>query len=664
MEHGAASPDEMMFYSTRSKLIVSFISVSLLVGMVSLIVGGQMLYNSILSETSHRVRQDLNVARVIYDDRVSAIRLSLETIGLSGDVRSALGAGDTLSLMTLLNQVAERGNLDFAGVVSSDGGVLCRMGAYAPAGGVLPGRNLMAELALTRKKAVAGTVVLNQAMLRQEEPELARRALIQSRTEEQDEKGTQAEAGAGLVIAAAVPVTVDGRHLGVIYGGILLNRDQSIVDKIGGTVFKNEVYKGHKMGNATIFFKDLRVSTNVMGEDGTRAIGTHASNDVTQRVLINGKRWTDRAFVVNDWYITAYEPITDIFNSRVGMLYVGVLEAKYADVRQRALWVFSGITLAGVALSIGLGWLLASRILGPVNQLIRASVEISKGNLLPEIGPISKSDIGLLQKKFEKMARALREREQRRHEEHETRLLQSEKQASVGKLAAGVAHEINNPLTAVLTFTHLILRRKSLPEDVREDLETVTLQTERVRNIVKGLLNFSRQTRLDPEPINLNRLMGDCLSLMENNALIRGVSLNFERKESLPMVTLDRNHFQSVVVNMIINALDATKPGGQIHIHFRSATFMGRVGMEIVIRDTGSGIEPEHLDKLFDPFFTTKEVGKGTGLGLAVSAGIVERHGGSISVQSKVGEGSTFAIWLPVEPEKSRIGCEHQKGSR
>ncbi len=661
-----------MFYSTRSKLIVSFISVSLLVGIVSLIVGGQMLYNSILSEAHHRVSQDLNVARVIYDDRVNAIRLSLETIGLSGDVHSALDTGDRMSLMSLLDQVAIRGNLDFAGVVSPDGAVICRMGAYAPADGVLPGKNPVTEFVLTTGDAVAGTVVLDQAMLGQENPKLAQRVLIQSPTDNQDNRGIQTEAGDGLAIAAAVPVTVDGRPLGIIYGGIVLNRDQSIVDKIGDTVFKNELYKGHKMGNATIFFKDLRVSTNVMKKDGTRAIGTHASNEVTQRVLNGGKRWTDRAFVVNNWYITAYEPITDIFNNRVGMLYVGVLEAKYADVRQRALWVFSGITLAGVALSIGLGWLLANRILGPVNQLIKASVEISNGNLLPEIGPISKSDIGLLQKKFEKMASALREREQQRHEEHETRMLQSEKQASVGKLAAGVAHEINNPLTAVLTFTHLILRRKSLPDDVREDLKTVALQTERVRNIVKGLLNFSRQTHLDPESINLNRLMGDCVSLMENNALIRGVGLNFKRKDSLPMVTLDRNHFQSVIVNIIINALDATKPGGQIYIHFRSATFMGRTGIEIVIRDTGSGIDPEHLDKLFDPFFTTKEVGKGTGLGLAVSAGIVERHGGSISVQSKVGKGSAFAIWLPVKPEKSspqnnkwcdQPSCEPQTGS-
>ena len=637
-----------MLYSTRSKLIVSFLSVSLLVGCVSLIVGGQMLYNSVLSEAHHRVRQDLNVARVIYDDRVNTIKLSLEMTGISAETRSALTAGNTSVLTALLKQVAERANLDFAGFVSPDGRIMCRIGEFASQNHRFPGRSPVAELALARGSSLAGTVVLSREILQAESPALARMARTQIQSNFQSPSAPPSEENAGLAIAAAVPIAADNIPLGAIYGGMLLNRDPSIVDKIGDTVFKNEIYNGRNLGTATIFFRDLRIATNVLLENGQRAIGTHASNEVTQQVLINGKKWSDRAFVVKDWYITAYEPITDIFNQRVGMLYVGVLEAKYSDVRSKALWVFASIILTGVALSIALGWVLASRIVLPVNQLIHASSEISQGNLSPEIDPISKSDIGLLQKKFKTMATALQEREQRRHEEHETRLIQSEKQASVGKLAAGVAHEINNPLTAVLTFTHLILRRNDLSDEVRKDLETIALQTERVRKIVKGLLDFSRQTRLDPEPVNVNRLLEDCVQLMDNQALIRGVILNIDREDKLPVLPLDRNQFQSVIVNMILNALDATEPGGTIDLSARRASPEGRDGVKIVIRDTGSGIQPEHLDKLFDPFFTTKEVGKGTGLGLAVSAGVVERHGGTISVRSEIGLGSTFTIRLPV----------------
>jgi two-component system NtrC family sensor kinase len=240
----------------------------------------------------------------------------------------------------------------------------------------------------------------------------------------------------------------------------------------------------------------------------------------------------------------------------------------------------------------------------------------------------------------------------RRRAEAENRLIQSEKQASVGRLAAGVAHEINNPLTGVLTYTHMLLRRKDIEDDIRSDLQTIAESTERVRKIVKGLLDFSRQIKLDKEPTEVNRLVSSAISLMDNQALVKGVTIKFNPGENLPMLTLDRNQFQSVLLNMIINALDATEPGGTINIYTAtglSASDTGHKGVEITIADTGCGIPADNLDKLFDPFFSTKEVGQGTGLGLSVSYGIVQRHGGTIRVQSELGKGSTFFIWIPIE---------------
>jgi two-component system NtrC family sensor kinase len=379
-----------------------------------------------------------------------------------------------------------------------------------------------------------------------------------------------------------------------------------------------------------------------------------ASEEVTKHVLTEGNKWTDRAFVVNDWYITAYEPIEDIFGQRVGMLYVGVLEAKYADVRWKALSLFILITVAGMVLALGLGYIIANKMSRPVQQLIEASNQVSQGNLSPEIGPISKSEVGVLQKTFKEMLTSIQERDKRQRVESEIKLLQSEKQASVGKLAGGVAHEINNPLTGIVTFTHMLLRRNDIPEEVRTDLETIGQETERVRKIVKGLLDFSRQTELDREPTDVNRLVRQAITLVENQALIKGVNLTFEPGDGLPMVTLDRNQMQSVLLNIIINALDATDPGGSITITTNigiSTSKPGQKGIEILCTDTGCGIPPENLNRLFDPFFTTKDVGHGTGLGLSVSYGIVERHGGTIWVQSKVGKGSTFKVWLPTEEQ-------------
>ncbi|MFX1553124.1 MAG: cache domain-containing protein [Promethearchaeota archaeon] len=455
-----------------------------------------------------------------------------------------------------------------------------------------------------------------------------------------------------MALGATIPFLDNGEVIGALYGGVLLNRRQGIVDTVRDTVFQQEIYNGRSIGTATIFFKDIRISTNVLTPQGKRAIGTRVSEEVRERVLIEGKKWVGRAFVVSDWYITAYEPIEDILGDRVGMLYVGVLEAKYVDVRRKALSIFVLLTLAGIALAIGLGYLLEDKIMEPVRRLIGASAQVSQGNLSPEIGPISRSEVGILQKTFTEMLASLRERDRRQKAESEIRLLQSEKQASIGKLAAGVAHEINNPLTGVLTFTHMLLRRKDIGDDIRSDLRKIAHATERVREIVKGLLDFSRQTKLDPEPLDVNRLVQSTMSLLENQALVRGIRLIFEPGEELPMLTLDRSQVESALLNIILNALDATEPGESITLSTGIGIFATqgyRKGVEIAVIDTGCGIPPENLDKLFDPFFTTKEVGQGTGLGLAVSYGIVKRHGGTIRVQSEVGRGSTFTIWLPID---------------
>jgi two-component system NtrC family sensor kinase len=641
-----------LFYSTRSKLILSFLGVSILVSGVALIVGGQLLYKAVLNEATTRVRLDLNAAREIYLTHIKGVKVALNVTTLGPVFRTSLEKHDAQKLVGLLRNVAHQTELDFAGIVTKEGKTLCRIGPHSIPREPSP-PNPIANLALQQRTAVSGTVILNNEFLFAEDPELANRARIKFVPTKRATPRLETEELSGMALVSAVPVLEAGNFLGVLYGGVLLNRSQEIVDRVRDTVFQQETYNGRSIGTATIFLNDLRISTNVVSPDGNRAIGTLASEEVKEHVLEEGKKWIDRAFVVNDWYITAYEPIEDIFGQRVGMLYVGVLEAKYADVRRKALSIFIIVTMAGMALAIGLGIFIANRTSRPVQQLIEASIQVSEGNLSPEIGPISKSNIGVLQKTFKEMLTSLQERDKR----SEIKLLQSEKQASIGKLAGGVAHEINNPLTGIFTFTHMLLRQKDLPAEVRSDLETIAQETERVRKIVKGLLDFSRQTELDREPTDVNRLVRYTLSLVENQALIKGINLNFEPGEGLPMITLDRNQMQSVFLNIIINALDATEPGGSITIATGigvSASKPDQKGVEITCTDTGCGIPSENLDKLFDPFFTTKEIGQGTGLGLAVSYGIIEGHGGTIWVQSKVGRGSTFTLWLPIEGESAK----------
>jgi two-component system NtrC family sensor kinase len=637
-----------MLYSTRSKLIASFLGVSLLVGAASLLIGVRLVNEHVFGEALNRVRQDLNAANEMYLTRAKHVKTSLSITTLGFAFVASVRDRNTTELALRLERMAKLAGLDFAGVVAEDGSALCRIG---PNPFPRPGRrveNPLAKPVLEQGVAVSGTAILSSEFLVEENYELAERARVPLVAGPEAAVGAREEIGSGMAMAAAVPVFDGDQLLGVLYGGILLNRSESFVDTVRETVFQGESFKGRSIGTATIFLNDVRIATNVLTPEGQRALGTRVSPAVRDHVLGKGKLWTDRAFVFSDWFITAYSPIETISGRRAGMLYVGVLEERYTDIRRQMLTVFILLTGGVMLAAAGLGYFIAHRITSPIQGLIQASRQVSEGNLTPDIGPSEKGEIGLLQNTFREMVAAMG----RRHAASEARIIQTQKQASVGQLAAGVAHEINNPLTGVLTYTHMLLRRKELDPEMRSDLQIIAEATERVRKIVKGLLDFSRQTKLDPEPTDINRLVAASIALIENQALMKGVALKFQPGENLPELTLDRSQIQSVIINIVINALDATGPGGAIRI-FTAAGLTGkpsgRKGVEITIADTGSGISPENLDKLFEPFFTTKPVGQGTGLGLAVSQGIVQHHGGHIRVQSEAGKGSRFFIWLPAE---------------
>jgi two-component system NtrC family sensor kinase len=637
-----------MLYSTRSKLIAGFMAVTLLVGAASLFIGVRLVDEHVFGEALNRVSQDLNAANEMYLTRVKHVKTSLSITTLGFAFISSVRERNTVDLALRLERMSKLAELDFAGVVDPRGDVICRIGpnAFPP-----PGRrpaNPLTQMVLEQRVSVSGTVILPKDVLVEENHELAERARILLASGPESPSNAREEVTAGMTIAAAVPIFEGSSFVGVLYGGILLNRGEAFVDTVRDTVFQGESFGGKSIGTATLFLNDVRIATNVLTPEGKRALGTRVSPRVEEHVLGKGRRWTDRAFVFSDWYITAYSPIETISGRRAGMLYVGVVEEKYADIRRQLLTVYSLLTVAVMLAASALGWVIASRISSPIHRLIQASRQVSEGNLTPDIGPTEKGEIGLLQNTFKEMVAFVG----RRHADSEARIMQSQRQASVGRLAAGVAHEINNPLTGVLTYTHMLLRRSELAEDVRGDLQVIAEATERVRKIVKGLLDFSRQTKIDPEPTDINRLAASATTLIENQALMKGVAIRLNPGENLPELIVDRSQIQGVLINMVINALDATPPGGTIRVFTASGYTgqpSGRKGVEITIADTGSGIAPENLDRIFDPFFTTKAVGQGTGLGLAVSLGIVQRHGGHIRVQSEPGKGTRFFIWLPAK---------------
>ena len=231
----------------------------------------------------------------------------------------------------------------------------------------------------------------------------------------------------------------------------------------------------------------------------------------------------------------------------------------------------------------------------------------------------------------------------------ESRLVQAAKLAAVGEMAAGIAHELNNPLTTVTGFTELVLDELPKDSESHDDLEMVLREAQRARGVVRRLLDFARQSESLRVRSDLNEIVDDVLALVNHLLATTGVQLFTDLPEGLPWISVDRNQIKQVVLNLIHNALHAMPTGGELHISTAQCRREQVNWLTISLTDTGIGIPPENIDRVFEPFFTTRSKDGGTGLGLSVSYGIIADHGGFIDVESEVGTGSTFTIWLPVE---------------
>jgi len=241
----------------------------------------------------------------------------------------------------------------------------------------------------------------------------------------------------------------------------------------------------------------------------------------------------------------------------------------------------------------------------------------------------------------------------------QAQIIRSEKLSSLGLLAAGVAYELNSPLTGILTFAHLLGRRLPETSAEKKDIDVIITQTNRCAKIIQQLLEFSRENATEKKTQDLHRILEQAIGLVEHQARFHNVRVERQFDCEIPKVTVDASQMEQVFLNLLVNAGEAMPEGGTLTI--KTGRTHGAEGpqeriaekVEIVFRDSGVGIPPQNVGKIFDPFFTSKEVGQGTGLGLAVSHGIVEKHGGTVEVSSVVGQGTTFTITLPsAEPQE------------
>ena len=650
-------------FSLRTKLILSFLAVIVLGGVLSLFIGSKLIRNTLLTQAQAKVRHDLSSAWMVFNEKVSTIKEIVTLTAAREGIRGALQTGEKGILINYLGRVRSENGLDILTLLDREGRVLLRTRSSDVASDD-QSQDEIARLAL-EQKTVAGPQIIPRGELLKESKTLADQALMDIIPTPMAAPRAESQETSGMLLKAAAPVLNEtGALIGVLYGGILLNRNYEIVDRVKEIVYKGERYKGRETGTATIFQNDLRISTNVKNEQGQRAVGTLVWQEVKTAVLDEGKPWLTRAFVVNDWYLTAYEPIKSVSGRIIGILYVGTLEKPYLDTANRVMRTFTIMAALCVVFLLSVLYFSTSRMIRPLRRMAAATQEIAKGTLSHRVAVNSRDEIGALAESFNQMTDHLREAneklvewgktlekkvEERTQElrEIQAHLIQSEKLASIGKLAAGVAHEINNPLGGILIYSHLILEDTPKGSPHCENLKKIVRETTRCKEIVKGLLDFARPKEPQMVPTDIHELLDKCLALMESHAFFQNIRIEKSYASVCPRIIADSGQLQQVFMNIILNAAEAMNGNGTLTLRTSLDPARQEVAVEIV--DTGHGIKEEDKRRLFEPFFTTKEVGKGTGLGLAISYGIVKKHQGTIDVRSEAGQGAAFTVRLPLK---------------
>lgn len=622
-----------------------------------------------------KVTTDLSVAHDVFR-RIRADYLDeLARIGESYAFRTALESGKIEAVRSQLRGLRESSGFAYLNLVDGNGRIL---------DSGQPGREGYARYSSALVSALqgdplVGVEVFTAQELAREFSELAgqvRLPLVETPRARPSERQMEDR---GMMIRALYPVRNSRNELlGVIDGGVLLNGNFTFVDTLRDLVYGPGSLPEGSIGTVTVFLDDVRISTNVPLRPGERALGTRVSDEVRSQVLDRGETWIDRAFVVNDWYISSYEPIIDVDGSRVGMLYAGFLEAPFRHALWNALAVLVLFFVVLMALTALVSIRGAKSIFRPLEAMSSVVHAIRNGRSMrmPQID--SSDEIGELAREFDAMLALLQEQHRQisewadkledkvkertaelleKNEEllrtisllRETRqqLVVAEKLAALGELTAGVAHEINNPTAVMLGNLDLLMEELGEhAEPVRAEIDLVIEQIYRIKEIIDGLLQYAKPEQYAgyTDVVDVNEMVRRTLALVRHLRKRAEFEIELDLAATLT-VEINGQELQQVLVNLITNAVHAlAEQGGKIQISTEDWKAQGAV---IHIQDNGRGISGDQLDQLFNPFFTTKHEGEGTGLGLSVSYGLIRRYGGNITVRSEgTGRGALFSVWL------------------
>jgi two-component system, NtrC family, sensor kinase len=610
--------------SLRSRLVIAFVTLIVSSATATIMIGTTVFGRKVDELGRINVGLYIHLANQVFDMEVHRLRFKSYAL--------AQGTGDADMPLQIAAAAKEGVQIDFAVRMADTGTVVFRRATaqshggagfeHAEVGGADSAtlRNGPLSAAITRAAAASGPVAGLVVARRKELPQLG--------IPEIDEDL--------LVVLAASRGRAAGETLIL---GRVLNRNTEMLKRLEALVNP----RNPKEFGGTIFLGERRVASIIRGD----VQGKPADPRVVEAVLRGGRIYQGEALVVDRNFYASYSPLRDFDDRIVGMLGVGegIGAEAYQEIRRATVERFSSLIAGGMIFGFVMTFLFSSWLVRPIRALAAGMSRVAEGDLDHKVRIESADELGRLAHAFNRMVRGVKERDNRLREMTEDRLSAVEKQISIGRLAAGVAHEINNPLTAILSLSTLLRKKAAEGTPDREDLDIIVTETTRCREIVRSLLDFARERPTERRVMDIHEVIRETVGLVSRYGGMDQVHVSVEAASGPLSVNVDPKAIQQVFTNLLVNAAEATGPGGRISIRVDEDSSGGFV--QVQVRDNGKGIPREHLDRVFEPFFTTKGERKGTGLGLSVSLGIVRKHDGSIEIRSEEGRGTEVTVTLP-----------------
>ncbi len=661
-------------HTVRYKLLVLVLFPILLVMPIALVLAIYWGANFSYEQLFIKVNTDLSVSHDVFERIKRDYLNSLGKTGESFIFRTALSDGNTVLLQQQIDRLNQENSFSYIHLTDNTGKIIHQQTLSTKT------RVSSAQQDAQNGKQSSGIEIFSASDLAAEglAEDVTLPLIMTARAGPTDKKIEDR----GMMIRALYPIiNTQGKVLAILDAGVLLNGNFTFVDVIRDLVYGPGSLIEGSIGTVTVFLNDVRITTNVPIRPGERALGTRVSDEVRSIVLDQGKTWIDRAFVVNNWYISSYEPIIDVDGKRVGMLYAGFLETPFRHSLLQALAVLVLLFFVLMGLTSFVAVKGAKSIFKPI-ELMSSVVHATRKGEEKRIGEIrSKDEIGSLANEFDVMLDLLNERKvliqnwadelEAKVDERTSELKQkntelthtigvlqktrqqlviAEKLAALGELTAGVAHEINNPTAVMLGNLDVIVEEMggSL-EPVQDEIDLVIKQIYRIKDITNNLLQYAKPDTYAGYMIetDVDAVINETLKLIHH--LRSDINYNIELlSHSTLLISINQQELQQVLVNLIGNAIQALPEiNGSITI---STQNMQTKGVQISIKDNGHGMDEESISKAFNPFYTTKTQGEGTGLGLSISYNLVRRYGGNIEIISSQNIGTEFIISLLCEP--------------